>query len=219
MGARPLSETASSKRERQKARSAERRQQQQAATRGRRRRTVVVGAVAAALGAVVLVGGAVVLFRSAQPAAPPDGVEEVADLSRDHTEDPVDYPGIIPVGGPHTPFWQNCGFYDQPLEDLRPAVHSLEHGAVWIGFDPDLPADQVQVLRGITDDRAFTLAAPLETLPDGDTRVVASAWGNRIELDGVDDPDLEQFLDAFVQGPQTPEPNAQCANGVGEPLT
>ena len=211
-----MSETAQSKRERQKARSTQRREQQrQAARRGRSRR-VVVTLTAALIGAVVLVGGAIVLFRSAQPAGPPPGVEEIADLSRDHTEEPVEYEGVIPVGGPHTPFWQNCGFYSEPLEDLRPAVHALEHGAVWLGYSPDLPEEDRQVLRDVTDDRAFVLATPLEGLPD-DVPLAMSAWGRRLLPDGVDDPAVEQFLDAFVQGPQTPEPGALCSNGVGEP--
>ena len=33
--------------------------------------------------------------------------------------------------GEHNPVWQNCGFYNKPVRD-ESAVHSLEHGAVWI---------------------------------------------------------------------------------------
>jgi hypothetical protein len=47
----------------------------------------------------------------------------------------VDYPQSPPVGGPHNPIWQNCGFYSKPVRDEY-AVHSMEHGAVWITYSP-----------------------------------------------------------------------------------
>ena len=44
--------------------------------------------------------------------------------------------------------------------------------------------------------------------------MVASAWGKQISLDGADDPDLESFIRAYQQGPQTPEPGAVCTGGT-----
>jgi hypothetical protein len=58
-----------------------------------------------------------------------------------HVGGNIDYDqdlGIPPAGGPHNPSWQNCGFYDELVRDEN-AVHSLEHGAVWITYQPDLP--------------------------------------------------------------------------------
>jgi hypothetical protein len=65
-------------------------------------------------------------------------VRSYSNLSRDHTKEPVDYPQSPPVGGPHNPIWQNCGFYSKPVRNEN-AVHSMEHGAVWITYSPDLP--------------------------------------------------------------------------------
>ncbi len=47
-----------------------------------------------------------------------------------------------------TPQWLNCGIYDQPVLNEN-AVHALEHGAVWITYNPDLSADDVQKLRDL----------------------------------------------------------------------
>ncbi|HET9972943.1 MAG TPA: DUF3105 domain-containing protein [Streptosporangiaceae bacterium] len=36
----------------------------------------------------------------------------------------------------------NCGIYDQPVPNER-AVHNMEHGAIWITYQPSLPQAQV----------------------------------------------------------------------------
>jgi hypothetical protein len=116
------------------------------------------------------------------------------------------------VGGDHADVWVNCGFYPEPQSEEQ-AVHSLEHGAVWIAYRPGLPDEQMSELQALAA-QPFTLVTPVEGLP---ADVVASAWGARLELDGVDDPRLLEFLEFFRQGPQTPEPGAPCTSGVGTP--
>ena len=143
---------------------------------------------------------------------PPEGVEQVEVASRSHVEGDVEYETVPGVGGDHADVWVNCGFYPEAQSEEQ-AVHSLEHGAVWIAYRPDLPEEQVDELRALAA-QPFTLVTPVDGLP---TDVVASAWGTRIELDGVDDPRLLEFLEFFRQGPQTPEPGAPCTSGVGTP--
>ncbi len=72
--------------------------------------------------------------------APPEGGQSFWVLSQYHTTEPVFYGQIAPVGGDHGPVLQNCGFYEEPVRNEN-AVHSLEHGAVWITYRPDLPVD------------------------------------------------------------------------------
>ena len=130
----------------------------------------------------------------------------------EHTGGDVDYDQTPPAGGPHNPVWQYCGYYDKPVRDEN-AVHSLEHGAVWITYSPDLPQNQVNELKNIAESESYVLVSPYPDLPD-DTPVVASAWGKQVGLDGADDPDLESFIQAYQQGPQTPEPGAVCTGGT-----
>lgn len=132
-----------------------------------------------------------------------------ADLSREHTEKDVDYDQTPPVGGAHSEVWRNCGFYAEPVPDEQ-GVHSMEHGAVWITFQPGLAAAQVEIVRGLAEGRTFVLASPHPDLP---RPVVASAWGLQLELDSADDPRLEEFVDAYREGPQTPERGAPCTGG------
>lgn len=143
----------------------------------------------------------------------PSGVTSYSNLSRNHTEQPVNYPQTPPVGGNHNPLWQNCGFYSKPVQDEH-AVHSLEHGTVWITYRPDLPKDQVAKIKDLVQNQTYMLASPYPNLP---APVVASAWGKQLKLDAANDPRLEQFVRAYRQGPQTPEPGAPCTGGVGSP--
>ena len=172
---------------------------------------VVVGAVVVVFGAF-----AAVVFmdvRQQGGSTAPNGVTSFSNLSRAHTDKPVTYPQTPPVGGPHDPVWQNCGFYSKPVRNEN-AVHSLEHGAVWITYRPDLPGGQVETLRDLAHRQTYILVSPYPGLP---SPVVASAWGKQLKLDSADDPRLEQFVSTYRQGPQTPEPGAACSGGVGSP--
>ena len=183
---------------------------------GRRRRlplrAVVIGVIV-----VTLIGAfiALIVVDSRQKAAstPPEGVQNFDITSRDHVQGVVSYEQSVPVGGPHNPVWQNCGFYSSPVQNEN-AVHSMEHGAVWITYQPDLPSDQVDVLRNLAHDNTYVLVSPY---PDSPAPIVASAWGKQLELNSANDPRLQQFVSAFREGPQTPEPDAPCTGGTGEP--
>ena len=99
------------------------------------------------------------------------------------------------------------------------AVHSLEHGAVWVTYDPDLPAEQVRDLQELAASNGHLLVSPMRGLP---SPVVASAWGVQLELGSTSDRRLPAFVARYQQGPQTPEPGAPCSGGtsaVPEPPT
>lgn len=142
----------------------------------------------------------------------PEGTETFADLEQTHVDTPVDYPQTPPVGGPHAPVWQNCGFYDVEFPKER-GVHSMEHGAVWITYSPDLPAEDIAVLKAFADNGKEVLVSPFTGLP---SPVVASAWGKQFTPDGVNDPLLAQFVSYFDDGPQTPELSTPCSQGTSE---
>lgn len=131
-----------------------------------------------------------------------------------HVETDVEYEIIPPVGGPHNSAWQNCGIYDQPIQDVF-AVHSLEHGAVWITYRPDLPADQVEMLRRTASGNSYVLLSPYPDLP---SPVAASAWGVQLKVESAADPRIWQFIQKYQQGAQTPEVGAACTGGVGQPV-
>lgn len=179
-------------------------------------------AVAAAIPVLALVAALVlplamgVRTPTAAPASGPiDGVQTYAGLSANHVTTPVTYAQNPPVGGDHTGHWQNCGIYDQPITPIEPAVHSLEHGAVWITYDPALGGDEVGKLRSLVRGKPYAMLSPMEGLP---SPVVASAWGLQLTVDSASDERLGTFLATYMQGPQTPERGAACFSGVGSPV-
>lgn len=182
------------------------------ARREQRRRWLMIGIGALIL--VIAIPVAALVYIHRRDATPTiAGVEHFSGLDRTHTSSPVAYPQNPPVGGPHNPVWQNCGYYGAPIANEN-GVHSLEHGAVWITYRPDLPADQIATLRKLTAGQTYVLVSPY---PGLSSPVVASAWGLQMKLDTPDDPRLSQFIKAYRQGPQTPEQGAPCTGGTGVP--
>lgn len=171
----------------------------------------------AALAALVTAGCTSGPDAAPSPSSVGDLLDEVRTAQiddRSHVDTAVDYDQVPPLGGAHAPVWANCGFYpDQDVPDEL-AVHSLEHGAVWITFPADGEFDQ-QALGDLAAGQSHVLVNPS---PDVD-QVTATAWGAQLAVDALDDPALAAFIETYVQGPQTPEPGATCSGGVGEPAS
>jgi hypothetical protein len=150
---------------------------------------------------------------SNQRSQPLEGLEEYPNVEQGHEEGPLTYEQTPPVGGIHNSSWMNCGVYPEPVRNEN-AVHSLEHGAIWITYRPDLPADQVQSLEQLTRQSGYRLLSPYPDLP---SPIVASAWGYQIKLEQADDPRLQTFIARYEQNPLGPEPGAPCSGGLGVP--
>jgi hypothetical protein len=126
------------------------------------------------------------------PENPPQGVETFPAATNRIVEGDIEYERRPPTNGDHAPLWQNCGFYEKPVQDEN-AVHSLDHGAVWISYRSDLPEDQIDVLRRFARER-YVLVSPYagQRAP-----VIATAWRNQLRLDSANDPRLRQFVNQF----------------------
>lgn len=181
-----------------------------------RQRRLVIGVAIAIVAAVAVVAVVLLVVRDGgddeAASSPIGGLMTFQNMSRKHVATPVAYAEVPPVGGDHAGALQTCGAYDQPVPNEL-AVHSMEHGAVWITYRPDLPSDQVKRLRSFAD-RSHVLVSPYPGLP---SPVVASAWERQVRLDSATDDRLKRFVAQFRRGPQTPEPGASC-NGIGTPL-
>ncbi len=139
-----------------------------------------------------------------------EGVVIESGQTNGHVDDPT-YDSDPPSGGDHIEVWLDCGVYGVAVPNGN-AVHSLEHGAVWFAYDPDLDADQVETLVDLAQTRSDRVI--VSPYPGLGSPVVAVAWERRLETDSADDPRLQEFLDTYVNGDAAPEPAVTCAGGV-----
>lgn len=146
------------------------------------------------------------------PENPPEGVKTYPSKGNALVEGEIDYDRSPPTNGEHSPRWQNCGFYSEPVAE-ETAVHSMDHGVVWITYRPDLPAEQVEQLRPYGDEE-YVIVSPYPDLP---APVVATAWRNQIYLEGASDPRLREFVDQFRISELAPLSGNRCVGSVGQP--
>lgn len=152
-------------------------------------------------------------FNSSTSNVDIEGLQTFPNQQQGHISDPVTYSESPPVGGQHNPAWQNCGVYSQTIANEN-GVHTLEHGAVWITYQPNLPADQIEKLQTLTRQGGYRLLTPYTDLT---SPIVISAWGYQLALENADDPRLAQFIEAYELSPSAPEPGASCSGAIGQP--
>lgn len=184
------------------------------AEKQRKRRRMValwvgVGAVVIALAITV---GVLVTRPQAKDAEVASAIT-YPNLARGHVSGSVAYAETPPAGGDHALAWQNCGVYLEPVPNEN-AVHSLEHGAIWVTYKTDLPAEQVKVLQTAVRSQPYGLLSPFPDLP---APVVASVWGVQLKVQSASDPQLATFIAKYADASQAPEPRGECTGGVGTP--
>jgi hypothetical protein len=127
-----------------------------------------------------------------------------------HKSGVLTYPVSPPVGGAHNPVWQNCmgDVYTAPIPKEN-AVHSLEHGAVWVTYKPGLDAAQVDKLKAKVEGKDYMFMSPYTGL---DKNISLQGWGFQLKVDSADDARIDQFIKA-VRLNAAMEPGAACSSG------
>ncbi|MGD1217761.1 MULTISPECIES: DUF3105 domain-containing protein [Streptomyces] len=199
------------------------------AERARERRNRILTITASVVVVAGLVVGGVVLVKSQSDkndtasdsktaghfVTGKDGVKTwQGTLARNHVSQTVKYPMEPPVGGDHNQVWMNCNgdVYTKAINNMN-AVHSLEHGAVWVTYNSKASDADVKALAAKVKKTPYTLMSPVDDQKDP---IMLSAWGKQRTVTGASDPNVDKFFSEFVQGKQTPEPGAACTNGLSQ---
>src|SRR6266536_3501798 len=160
------------------------------------------------------------MSQASDPAPAPDelpaaaaikGVTYKAEDDRNHQDGVVQYDSSPPIGGTHSPIPADCTgtVYPNAIAN-ETAVHSLEHGAVWITYKPGLAKAEVDKLSKLVSGQDRMLMSPYPGLK---TNVSLQSWGYQLFVDSASDPRIGQFIDALRFNPKTtPEPTATCSN-------
>ncbi|MFF9510152.1 DUF3105 domain-containing protein [Streptomyces sp. NPDC014724] len=189
--------------------------------RERRSRVIVLTASVAVVAALVAGGGYLMSAADKKEKAdveakssPVSGERTWDKLSQNHVDKKVAYPMNPPVGGDHNPVWMNCDadVYTKAIPKEN-AVHSLEHGAVWVTYTSRAKPADIEKFGERVRRTPYSLMSPVE---DQAAPLMLSAWGKQMTVTSATDPRVAQFFTTYVQGPQTPEPGAACTGGVAQ---
>ncbi|MER7901437.1 DUF3105 domain-containing protein [Streptomyces sp. NPDC096046] len=139
------------------------------------------------------------------------GEQRWGALGRNHVSESVDYSMAPPVGGDHDQAWANCNgeVYSDEIRNEN-AVHSLEHGAVWVTYNDTAADADIRVLTDRVSKTPYTFMSPYKKQS---SPITLTAWGRQLSVRAASDPRVAQFFTKYVQGEQTPEPGAPCTGG------
>jgi hypothetical protein len=181
---------------------------------------LIAGALAVVVFAVAVIAYAVVQVdkSNADKVTSADDIAGVKTYDypagQEHVDTAVDYKESPPVGGPHAPppGWADCTgtVYSVDIRHEN-AVHSLEHGAVWITYNPDdVSQSDIDTLAKLVENKNGRMLSPYAGL---DAPISVQSWGHQLKLDSAGDKRIKQFADFFtLNNDFTPEPGASCEN-------
>jgi hypothetical protein len=185
-----------------------RRQQQE---REKRMRAIRIWGPIAAV-AIALV--AFFIFRLSEPEVAGAVFVESAAAGQHDADFRYETSGLPPMGGIHNPTWQNCGIYTEPVA-AEYVVHSMEHGAIWVTYSPDLPAEQLAELQDKMRGQNYIILSPY---PDQASNIVLTAWDVQLQVDSAADERIDEFISRY-RGTRGPERGATCSGGTGTPIS
>jgi hypothetical protein len=120
-----------------------------------------------------------------------------------------------PDGGNHNPTPQSCQVYTEPIANEH-AVHSLEHGAVWLTYNPSkVSTADIATLKKLVDGNAFRMMSPYPGLK---APISLQAWGESLMVQKASDPKIADFFKRFTNGPQQQE-SASCVGTTDNKVT
>ena len=191
------------------------------------------GLIAAAVAIVVFAVAAITYAVVSVDKANADRVTKLSQIAgvksydyaagQQHVTTPVTYTESPPVGGPHDPEWADCTgtVYDVDIRHEN-AVHGMEHGAVWVTYNPDtIHSGDLAVLKKMVSGTSGLMLSPYQGLT---SPISLQSWNHQLFVDRATDKRVQQFADflAFnddVEGAY-PEVGASCENPsfISDPL-
>lgn len=177
------------------------------------------GMIAATVAVLVFAAGAIgYAVYQANSNAVPESPEDINGIvvaqyaqGQGHVTTDETYKESPPIGGPHDGIWADCdgAIYDMQVRSEN-AVHALEHGAIWITYNPDISDDDLAVLSQYVQDQPYIFMSPYAGLSSA---ISLQSWNHQLFVDSVDDSRINGFIQVLRQNPQYyPEVGASCTN-------
>lgn len=120
--------------------------------------------------------------------------ESVSDQGREHIQIGQQHPPYNsnpPASGWHYPEPASWGFYDRELADEQ-VVHNLEHGGVWIAYQPNLDQATKDEIKRIVDRFPSKVIATARSKNDRAVTIVS--WGRILKLETFSKDQMLDFI-------------------------
>lgn len=156
-------------------------------------------------------GAIAVNKKNQEPLGERPGVE-LPDHGRAHLQEGE----TIEYGGPEPPAsgkhgqplpWQ---VYEQEVPDEN-MIHNLEHGGIYISYQPDLPQEQIDKIKAlVTPPYSREGFSPTKVLvaprAANDSPIILTSWRRQLKLDSFDEEKIVEYYLRNVS--KSPEPGA-----------
>ena len=121
-----------------------------------------------------------------------------------------------PTSGPHYATPAQSGIYDTEFPD-RELIHNIEHGHIWISYEPNLPKDEIEQLAVIA--KSYGTKIIMASRAKDDSPIVIAAWQHLLKLNTVDEAQIKTFVNALQgHGPEdVPDSGFKDFRGQNKP--
>ena len=135
------------------------------------------------------------IYKAAKKEADKAPGQFFAAQSRDHIKEGAThatYNSDPPTGGWHYDTPAQTGIYDVEFKDEQ-LVHNLEHGHIWISYQPSLDKDSVEKLAGIA--KSYGSKIIMAPRAKNDSPIAIASWEYLEKFDKVDEASIRAFID------------------------
>ena len=121
-------------------------------------------------------------------------LQEAMHIDIDESHSP--YNSNPPTSGWHYQQPAEWGIYQEELPDEQ-VVHNLEHGGVWVSYNPKISEEQKQFLENLL--AGYTTKIILSPRDKNDADLSLVAWGRILELQAPLVPEQEDIIIQFIE--------------------
>ncbi|MDP2727203.1 MAG: DUF3105 domain-containing protein [Dehalococcoidia bacterium] len=150
---------------------------------------------------VLVVAGALILLMVGRKEAPTTQSFPIQGTQHIRAgESHPAYNSNPPTSGWHYDTPASWGISEREITDEQ-VVHNLEHGGIWISYQPSLDGGTVDRLREIV--RRYRSKVLLTPRAKNDSKIALAAWGRLDTFDVFDEGRIVTFIEGFKdQGPE-----------------